>query len=119
MRNLLSRSHRAVAGTCRNIISHPRPPPTVTKDTRVICQGFTGSQGTFHSDQAIKYGTKMVGGVSPSKAGTTHLGLPVFANCADAVKYVKPDATVVYVPPPFAGAACLDAIENEVSLSQL
>lgn len=143
-----------------------RPPPTVNKDTRVICQGFTGSQGTFHSEQAIAYGTKMVGGLShcdsrccsvvivlfhrtksdckgiahlivrvckfrlprlyasypacagvtPKKGGTTHIGLPVFNSVKEAKEAVKPDASVIYVPPPFAKAAALDAIENEIPL---
>jgi len=88
----------------------------VDKNTRVICQGFTGKQGTFHSTQAIEYGTKMVGGVTPKKGGQTHLGLPVFNSVAEAVKDVKPDASVIYVPPPFCAAAILDAIENEISL---
>jgi len=107
-RNALSTASRRYAST--------RPPPTVNKDTRVICQGFTGSQGTFHSEQAIAYGTQMVGGVTPKKGGTTHLGLPVFNNVREAKDAVKPDASVIYVPPPFAKAACLDAIENEIPL---
>jgi len=93
-----------------------RPPPTVSKDTRVICQGFTGSQGTFHSEQAIAYGTKMVGGVTPKKGGSTHIGLPVFNTVKEAKAALKPDASVIYVPPPFAAAAAIDAIENEIPL---
>uniref|UniRef100_A0A7S0DZB8 Succinate--CoA ligase [ADP-forming] subunit alpha, mitochondrial n=1 Tax=Hanusia phi TaxID=3032 RepID=A0A7S0DZB8_9CRYP len=93
-----------------------RPPPFVNKDTRVICQGFTGSQGTFHSEQSIAYGTKMVGGVTPKKGGTTHLGLPVFNTVREAKEAVKPDASVIYVPPPFAMQAALDAIEAEIPL---
>eukprot|EP00573_Skeletonema_grethae_P000498 CAMPEP_0201689494 /NCGR_PEP_ID=MMETSP0578-20130828/3069_1 /ASSEMBLY_ACC=CAM_ASM_000663 /TAXON_ID=267565 /ORGANISM="Skeletonema grethea, Strain CCMP 1804" /LENGTH=322 /DNA_ID=CAMNT_0048174149 /DNA_START=80 /DNA_END=1048 /DNA_ORIENTATION=- len=88
----------------------------VDKDTKVICQGFTGKQGTFHSTQAIEYGTNMVGGVTPGKGGQEHLGLPVFNSVADAVAGVKPDASVIYVPPPFCGAAIIDAIENEIPL---
>jgi len=88
----------------------------IDKNTRVICQGFTGKNGTFHSEQAIAYGTKMVGGVTPKKGGTTHLGLPVFDTVEQAVKNVKPDASVIYVPPPFAAEAIIDAVKNEIPL---
>ena len=88
----------------------------VGRDTRVICQGFTGAQGTFHSEQAIAYGTRMVGGVTPGKGGTQHLNLPVFDTVADAVAETKADASVIYVPPPFAADAILEAIDAELKL---
>jgi len=88
----------------------------VDKSTRVICQGFTGSQGTFHSEQAIAYGTKMVGGVTPGKGGTTHLDLPVFNSCHEAVAVTGADASVIYVPPPFAADSILEAIDAGIAL---
>ena len=88
----------------------------VDENTRVICQGFTGGQGTFHSEQAIAYGTKMVGGVTPGKGGEAHLGLPVFDTVQSAVDSTQPDVSVIYVPPPFAADSILEAIEAEIPL---
>ncbi|MBI3711218.1 MAG: succinate--CoA ligase subunit alpha, partial [Proteobacteria bacterium] len=88
----------------------------VDQNTKVICQGFTGAQGTFHSEQAIAYGTKMVGGVTPGKGGTQHLDLPVFNTLAEAVAATQADASVIYVPPPFAADAILEAVDAGVRL---
>jgi len=103
-----SASRRSYDDTIRNLLIH--------KDTKVLCQGFTGKTGTFHVREALAYGTRMVGGVSPNKAGQTHLGLPVFGSVKEAVRETQPDATVLYVPPPHAGAAIIEAIENEIGL---
>ena len=89
----------------------------VNSETKVICQGLTGANGTFHTEQAIKYGTKMVGGVTPGKGGTTHLDLPVFDTVREAKEATDADATVIYVPPPFAADAILEAIDAELALA--
>ncbi len=88
----------------------------VNKNTKLICQGFTGAQGTFHSEQAIAYGTNMVGGVTPGKGGQDHLGLPVFDTVFDAKKKTDANASVIYVPPPFAADAIIEAIDAEIEL---
>ena len=88
----------------------------IDKNTKVICQGITGSQGTFHTKQAIEYGTQMVGGVKPGAGGTLHLDLPVFDNVKDAITETGANASVIYVPPPFAGEAILEAVDAEIDL---
>ena len=88
----------------------------IDKNTKVICQGFTGSQGTFHSEQAIKYGTLMVGGVTPKKGGQEHLSLPVFNSVKEAKDTTEANATVIYVPPPFAAGAIIEAIDADMEL---
>lgn len=88
----------------------------VNENTKVICQGITGSQGTFHSEQAMEYGTKMVAGVTPGKGGSSHLGLPIFDTVRDAYEKTKADATAIYVPPPFAADAILEAIDANIGL---
>jgi len=88
----------------------------IDKNTRVICQGFTGEHGTFHSEQAIAYGTNLVGGVTPKKGGTTHLGRPVFNTVKDAIDKTKANATMIYVPAQFASSAIIEAIESEIPI---
>ena len=88
----------------------------IDKNTRVICQGFTGAHGTFHSEQAITYGTNLVGGVTPKKGGQMHLGRPVFDTVKEAMDKTKANATMIYVPAKFAASAILEAVENEISL---
>merc|ERR1712183_341273 len=106
----------AGVGGVRTCYSKARPNMALTKESKVICQGFTGKQGTFHSKQALEYGTNMVGGVSPGKGGKIHLGLPVFNSVMEAKTNVNPDATVIYVPPPGAAAAIMEALEAEIPL---
>ena len=88
----------------------------IDKNTKVICQGFTGSQGTYHSQQAIDYGTKMVGGVTPGKGGTTHLDLPVFDTVKEAKEHTQADATVIYVPAKFATKAIHEALDADIKI---
>ena len=88
----------------------------VNKDTKVICQGFTGSHGTFHSEQSLKYGTKLVGGVTPKKGGQKHLGLPVFNTVQEAKDQTNATASMIYVPPKFAASAIIEAINAEIEL---
>ncbi|GAM28077.1 hypothetical protein SAMD00019534_112530 [Acytostelium subglobosum LB1] len=111
---ILNRS--IIGGAARTYATATKPYVLIDKNTKVICQGFTGKQGTFHSQQAIEYGTKMVGGVSPGKGGSTHLQLPVFNTVADAKKGTGANASVIYVPPPGAAAAIIEAIEAEMEL---
>lgn len=88
----------------------------VNKETRLICQGFTGKHGTFHSEQALQYGTKLLGGVTPGKGGSAHLGLPVFNTVRQAVDYTQANASMIYVPAPFAAKAIIESIEAEIEL---
>ena len=88
----------------------------INKNTRVICQGFTGRQGTFHSEQAIQYGTNLVGGVTPGKGGQIHLGLPVFNEVKEAKRETNADATVIYVPPKFAASSIIEASNASIKI---
>jgi succinyl-CoA synthetase alpha subunit len=111
LKNILSKFTARSFSTAN--INQP-PYVFINKYTKVICQGMTGKQGTFHTQKALEYGTQMVGGVSPAKAGSTHLGLPVFKNCLEARQHTGCDASVIYVPAPHAAAAILEAVEAEI-----
>lgn len=114
-RGVLAALQQAALGL-RHYSQAPAPAVFVDKSTKVICQGITGKNGTFHTEQAIAYGTQMVGGVTPKKGGSTHLGLPIFNTVAEAKAATGCSASVIYVPPPFAAAAILEAVSAELDL---
>merc|ERR1712166_809476 len=114
--SMLRVAQRVARLLARNFSAGHNPAVFVNKDTKVICQGFTGKQGTFHSQQAIEYGTQMVGGITPGKGGQEHLGLPVFNNVAEAKEATGCHASVIFVPPPFAAKAILEAVDAELEL---
>jgi len=116
IRSLLRVTQAAAPGTRSIVYDATRPNLALGKGSKVICQGFTGRQGTFHSRQAIEYGTNMVGGVSPGKGGKTHMGLPVFNSAKEAKEATDCHASVIYVPPPGAAAAIIEAIDAEIPL---
>merc|ERR1711907_270716 len=120
MRSVISKlarpAARSSARTFASGTGTPGAPVFVDKNTKLICQGFTGKQGTFHSEQSIEYGTQMVGGVTPGKGGMTHLGLPVFNTVAEAKADTGANASVIFAPPPFAAKAIMEAVDAELDL---
>jgi len=116
-KSVISASFNSLTSVRSYASGSSKPFVWINKDTKVICQGFTGKQGTFHSEQAIAYGTRMVGGVSPGKGGSKHLDLPVYNSVKEAKEATGAQATAIYVPPPFAAAAILEAIEADLDLA--